>query len=447
MRAADRAQFPVDAAETTRLFKPLTRFGRLALAVSGGADSVALLRLAVDWRQAVPDAPDLRVLTVDHGLRPGSATEARQVAEWAHAHGLPCCILTWSRDGTRGNLQAEARAARYRLMAQACHDAKIGAVVTAHHLDDQAETFMLRLARGSGVDGLGAMSEASRIFGMTVLRPLLDVPHARLVATLHAMGQPFISDPSNESPAFARVRMRAMSQALASEGLTPRRLAATARRMRRARVALDAATDTLADEVASLDPLGFCTLNDNLAAAADDIALRLLSRIVMAVSGCALQPSEAALERLLALVRAGGNGGMTLSGCRMNLTRTGAVFFRETGRRGLPELRLAPGEAHIWDGRFVASLAVGAPMLDLRPLRADGIAAIRRCGGSLRLKSRIAATCPSLWHGDRLVFAPQIINDGSDFGESGLAEMRALGRLRHSIEDEPEALHTLTTMF
>ncbi len=183
--------------------EPLAPAGPLAVAVSGGADSMALLCLAARWGKR-----PLTALTVDHGLRAESAEEARRVKGWAEAQGVPHVTLAWRGEKPKANLQAAARAARYGLLAQWCRDARVEGLLLAHTLDDQAETVLLRLARGSGVNGLAAMAPATRLRGVTLLRPLLGISRARIVATLEALRQPWIEDPSNEDTRFARVRLR-----------------------------------------------------------------------------------------------------------------------------------------------------------------------------------------------------------------------------------------------
>ena len=180
---------PLGASEAKELLASLARFSRVALAVSGGPDSLALMHLVARWRSMRGARPEVTVLTVDHGLRPSSRDEALMVAELARRLGLRHAILNWAgKEQAPAGLQARARIARYDLMAAYCHANDIPALVTAHHLDDQAETFLMRLKRGSGLDGLAAIPERGSWGGIEVLRPLLDVPKARLVATLAEQG-------------------------------------------------------------------------------------------------------------------------------------------------------------------------------------------------------------------------------------------------------------------
>ena len=243
--AADDAR-PVSVAEAKALFNPLADASTLVLAVSGGPDSTALLFLAARWRRARKSGPRLLAVTVDHGLRRESAGEARAVAQLARRLGVPHRIVRWEGNKPATGLQQSAREARYRLLAAAAARAKARAILTAHTLDDQAETVLIRMSRGSGLGGLGAMASAAAlpVGGEVVLaRPLLEIPKARLIATLRRARIEFADDPSNRDPRFTRARLREVMGALAREGLDARRLSLLARRLRRAEVAIEAAVD------------------------------------------------------------------------------------------------------------------------------------------------------------------------------------------------------------
>ncbi len=271
---------PLNAPEFRALMAALGPFERaphLAVAVSGGADSMALGLLGDGWARA--RGGRVTALTVDHGLRPESGAEARRVKAWLGKRGIPQSVLRWTAAGEGGapgaNLQALARAARYRLLAGWCRKRHVLHLVLAHHLEDQAETFLLRLGRGSGVHGLAAMAAVTGIEGVRLLRPLLTVPKARLRANLQRRGQAWIEDPSNEDPAFARVRLRALMPAFAGVGMDAQRLAQTANAMGRARRALEEAAVTLLAAAAEIYPAGYCLLRPDLfRAAPDEVALR-----------------------------------------------------------------------------------------------------------------------------------------------------------------------------
>ena len=259
MSAAEDAT-PISAAETAALFDDVRSAPALVIAVSGGPDSTALLVLAARWHADCKRGPALLAVTVDHGLRPESAREARAVKRLATQLGVRHRTLRWTGDKPVTALQEEARRVRYELLAAAARGAGAPYVLTAHTLDDQAETVLLRMARGSGVSGLGAMARETLLASaagpkrksssIVLVRPLLDLPKKRLIATLAAMGITFADDPSNRDPRFTRPRLRALMPALADEGLDARRLGTLARRMRRADATIEAAVDAAIDVVA-----------------------------------------------------------------------------------------------------------------------------------------------------------------------------------------------------
>jgi tRNA(Ile)-lysidine synthase len=270
----------------------------LLVAVSGGADSMALLRLA-----HAAFGTRIAAATVDHGLRPEAAAEAAQVAHWCAGLGVPHAILSWMGERPTANLHDAARAARYQLLADQAHT--LGAVVlTAHHRDDQAETVWMRLQRGSGTAGLSGIRPEAVIAGARVLRPLLDVPKARLVATCRALGQPWIDDPSNADPRFDRARARA---ALAGAGLAADTLADLADRMARADEAIAGLTRDLLEAIQPVPggvalPLG--PLRFSLNRYGPVPLERALAQLLAEVGGSARPARSADLARLVAAVMA-----------------------------------------------------------------------------------------------------------------------------------------------
>lgn len=237
---------PISVPEAKALFAPLRGAPALVLAVSGGPDSVALMWLAARWRRTLRAGPRLVAVTVDHGLRRESAREARGVRALARTLDVPHRTMRWRGDKPATGVPAAAREARYRELAAAARAHGATHIVTAHTRDDQAETLLMRLARGSGLTGLAAMARASERDGLALARPLLDVPKSRLVATLARARISFVEDPANVDPQFTRPRVRALMPALAAEGCDARTLARLAARLARA----DAALDILADGAA-----------------------------------------------------------------------------------------------------------------------------------------------------------------------------------------------------
>ncbi len=337
----------------------------VAVAVSGGADSMALCLLAHAW--AARRGGTVAALSVDHGLRHGSLAEARQTGAWLNSRGIEHHVLRWRGDKPGSNLQAAARAARYALLTEWCRRRSVLHLLLGHHREDQAETVLLRLGRGSGVAGLAAMAGVTETPDLRLLRPLLSVPKGRLVATLRRRGQDWIEDPSNRDPAYARVRMRQAMPALGREGLTAERLAATAARLGRARGELDAATAGILARAAELHPAGYCLLDPMaLAVAPPEIGLRAVARMLITVSGGVYPPRRARLLRLYQAIAAkpGGarlGGGRTLAGCRIVPHKDRILICREA--RAAAEVAdvagMAPRARVFWDNRFALVVAGG----------------------------------------------------------------------------------------
>jgi tRNA(Ile)-lysidine synthase len=383
---------------------------RLAVAVSGGADSLALCLLCHRWTRARGGA--VLALTVDHRLRPESTAEAAAVGEQLRARGIAHTILTWHGDKPASGLQEAARAARYRLLVESAAAAGALHLMLAHHQDDQAETLLLRLARGSGLDGLSGMAAIRELPELRLLRPLLSQPKARLVATAAAFGLTWHDDPSNTATAFARGRLRRTTEALGREGLTPRGLAETARRLGAARAALDTATATLLGHAATVDPSGFIWLApEPLAAAPTEIRRRALARC-LAVIGRADPPTRRQrLDRLLDAITTGLAGGRTLAGCRILRHRQRLLIVREPAAVADSE-SLAPGGRLWWDRRFLVRLGADAPgPVTVGALGTAGWSGIRdriAPGHRDAIPTPAGATLPALWDGDHLLAVPTL---------------------------------------
>ena len=355
-----------------RLMEPLGPFEprpHVAAAVSGGADSLALAVLLADW--LAPRGGKLTAFTVDHGLRAGSAAEAAGVARVLKPRGIAHHILRWRGPKPTASRQAAARSARYDLLLKACEARGIFHLALAHHLEDQAETFLLRLGRGSGLDGLAAMAPVNETNGLRLLRPLLALSKTQLKETLTARGLAWVEDPSNDDGAFARVRLRRLLPELAGEGMTPARLGSATQNLGRARAALEADVAAVLARAVRPDPAGFLDLDPEvLRRESPEVSLRALARSLMAVGGCDYTPRLERLERLHAYLQNGLAKGVTLGGCRI-LPRTSAsgegrwLIVREAGR-SLPAA-LSPGNALLWDGRFEVRLARNARNKDARP--------------------------------------------------------------------------------
>jgi tRNA(Ile)-lysidine synthase len=278
----------------------------VVLAVSGGSDSLALMWLSARWRDLGRATP-LSVATIDHGLRPEAAEECRRVAERGASLGLPCRILAWDGPKPRAGLQEAARAARRSLLADAARAAGADAVALAHTEDDQAETVLMRLAHGSGIDGLGAMRAETAIDDVVLLRPLLGLSREDLRATLAEAGWNWSDDPSNTDDRFERVRARRALAALYPLGLTSSRLARFAERAARAADALDVRTEmALSGLERPAEGAAIALDVPSYAAEPTEIRLRLLAAAVARAAGSPpprldrVEALEAALSEAIA---------------------------------------------------------------------------------------------------------------------------------------------------
>lgn len=296
---------------------PAAATGPLAVAVSGGADSLALLALA-----HAAFGARVHALTVDHGLREGAAGEADEVARLCATLPCPHQVLRLAALPAGAGLQAAARTARYQALATACRAAGIAVLMTAHHADDQAETLVMRLNRGSGLAGLAGVRPVVRLFGLIVIRPLLDVRRRDLARLVEARGWTPAIDPSNIDPRFDRTRARRL---LAERGgLDAVAAARSAALLAEAAGALDWATDRAWDSRVAADGGG---LRLDLSGLPAELQRRLLARAVEQLD----RPARGqAVARLLL------RGGGTLGGLRLRDTGDDLWSVSPAGRRRAP---------------------------------------------------------------------------------------------------------------
>ncbi len=272
----------ISAEAAKRLFADWKAAPAIVLAVSGGPDSIALMWLAARWRRALARGPELVAVTIDHGLRAEAAREARDVKRLAKSLDLPHRTLRWTGPKPKAGLPAAAREARYRLLAQAARAGGATHILTGHTRDDQAETLLMRMLRGSGIAGLAAMARETERDGVRLARPLLDIPKSRLIATLQKARIDFADDPTNQDVSFTRPRLRAILPVLAEEGGDSRNLARLASRLARANAAVEVLADGAERYLAltDRDPRrpGFDA--GAFAALPEEIRVRLLKRAI-----------------------------------------------------------------------------------------------------------------------------------------------------------------------
>ncbi|MGY4173426.1 tRNA lysidine(34) synthetase TilS [Bradyrhizobium sp. USDA 4529] len=326
-------QSAIPARDAKRLFAGLAGAPALLLAVSGGPDSVALMWLAARWRRALAQGPRLVAVTVDHGLRPEAAREARDVKRLARSLELPHHTLRWTGPKPGTGVPAAARAARYRLLAQAARKHGATHILTAHTREDQAETLLMRMLRGSGVAGLSAMARETERDGVLLTRPLLDISKAQLIATLKKARIGFADDPTNRDRSYTRPRLRALMPMLAEEGGDARNLARLAARIARANAALEVLVDGAEHYLAlkSEDNSGTGFDAALFAVMPEEIRVRLLKRAIDRVGHEG--PAELGkVETLLAAMDEALDGTLGKRESRLKQTLAGAVISIAAGR-------------------------------------------------------------------------------------------------------------------
>ena len=389
----------------------------IGLAVSGGGDSMALLSLAAGWARRF--GVRLRPVTIDHGLRPDSANEAAMVAEECAGFGLGHDTLHWTDWDGVGNLQAAARDARHRLIDQWRGSTRH--VLFAHTLDDQAETFLMRLVRGSGVDGLSGMRQSQTVASPSgdpwvILRPLLDVARADLRHYLRTLRIPYVDDPTNADDTFQRVRVR---QFLEAEGLDQRRLIATQQAMQRAQEALRYRAHQAA--IACMEPIaadetveGILTFDRDIFGSLEaETQMRLFAAALQFVTGTPYRPRLTSLSAVLEKVLAGGT--TTLHGATI-VPKANRIFV---GREfdAVAKLRVPSCDQPVWDNSLMLQ---GVDFMDhiIAPLGAAG-ATDALAQSAKRIPWELARGLPALWK-DNAMCACAALNIGPDHGQTWL---------------------------
>ena len=370
----------------------------LGVAVSGGGDSIALLHLAHAWSNGRGCA--LRCVTVNHRLRTAAETEARFVASCCRALGVEHETLTWDSSPESGNLQNAARDARRDLIGSWARRHGLGAVLLGHTRDDQAETFLMRLARGSGVDGLASMYPVERDRGVDWVRPLLEVSRESLREFLTSAGIGWCEDPGNDDDRFLRSRVRKARRQLDELGLDPGTLIATADRMKRARFGLEAATRELADRAARPTCMGSVLIDrEKCGDAPEEVRLRLLAHALKWVSGSRYRPRLAALLRFEDALNSGFRA--TLAGC---VVVHGSMDTAEVCRE-VSAMKPLPARCGVFDGRWRVTTPEELRDSEVRPLGERGLSCLP--GWKSRDSSKMAVmSTPSFWMANELISAP-----------------------------------------
>ncbi len=372
----------------------------LGVAVSGGGDSMALLHLMHGF--CAFHGVKLRAVTVNHGLRAEATSEAEIVKRYCASLGVLHETLLWRDWDGAGNLQNAARDARYGLMAAWAKEHGISTIALGHTADDQAETFLMRLSRRSGVDGLSAMSSRIVREGVTFVRPLLEANRADLRSHLQSQGIAWIEDPSNEDTTFNRIKARNILEALAPLGIDAESLSEVAAHMSQARKALDWQTFLAAQEIVQIDAGAIVICERKLRILPDEIQRRLLVRALSWISGESYPARRAAITTLMQALRKG--QAATVDGCHARRAQGHIWVFRELN--AVKDIE-APLDT-LWDARW--RLVPADPNDDWRDVtvRALGQHGLEQCPdwrASGRPRAVLLST-PAVWRNDVVISAP-----------------------------------------
>lgn len=373
---------------------------KIAVAVSGGGDSVALLLLLKSF------GANITALTVDHGLRAESANEALGVAALAQQLNIPHKILTWQGDKPKSHIQERARMARYDLLLQACRDLDIGAIAFAHNLEDQAETFWMRLSHGSGLDGLAGMAPSRIDNGVRIIRPLLNVRRDALRDYCASKNVAYVDDPSNVNEKYLRPRLRAFETALAAEGFTPERLSSTMQKLDDAKDALTIMTDRALSIGRVVHVEGYVSLSyDVFKSEPREIRRRMLALSLGLLSAAGYPPT---LVDTCDAIAAPDFAGCTLQGCEIFKSKDKLLLTREPSAVAK---RMKLQDGMVWDDRFV--IHTPQPLTyDIAALGEAGLATLRKqAPDNIALELlpfKVKKTLPALWQGQNLVAVPHV---------------------------------------
>jgi tRNA(Ile)-lysidine synthase len=402
-----------DFTATMASFGPFEERPTLAVAISGGPDSMALLLLAADWCHQ--QEGKVIALTVDHRLRETSTEEALQVNQWVEERGIEHHILTWHHKDIITGIQKKAREERYRLMADFCLQQGILHLLTAHHSQDQLETFFQRLAQGSGLKGLqGILPQKYMLFGR-LLRPLLKIPPQNLKDFLQEKKCPFLEDPSNTNPRFSRVRWRQLLPVLEKEGVTPQKLCFTLDFLHKdTHILEEILTEALA-RTTTFDSFGLAHVSiTKLEHYSIDLIIHIFRHILKAISGEDYPPKFEAVYRLVRRLNISdteNKGPTTLQGCYIHKKKKEFLIGREYKvLKNKISIFNHEGIA-VWDNRFKLTCS-DSLLISKGQVRALGVEGIQILQKEDIIPSSIPSpflkTLPGIWINNKLIACPSL---------------------------------------
>ena len=338
-------------------FRKIHNEKKIAVAVSGGIDSMALVLLAKKFMDTMVEGAKLTAITVDHGLRPSSTKEAKFVGKVMAQHGIWHRTLTWDGEKPEFNIEAVARKKRYELLTGFCKENGIKCLLVGHHAGDQAENFLIRLFRGSGIDGLASMKHENEINGIKILRPLLDVKKEELKDYLVKSGVKWIEDESNEDEKYLRNKIRKFLGELKDKDAIIERVNSAVNSIAKAKDIIKTELIRESKSIVKYFDEGYVELNaKKLSELDEELGLRLLAWVLMEISGNPYKPRFEKLKRIYDKIVANKlSKATTFYGCVLEAQDGDLgkiIIYREKNAIKNELASIGNGE-FLWDNRFI----------------------------------------------------------------------------------------------
>lgn len=336
-------------------YKDVLKNKRVAVAVSGGIDSLSLLLVFNRWAQI--NNTTVFALTVDHGLRKESKDEAIYINNLCKNLSVEHHILVWDGEKPEKNIEMIARENRYRLMTDFCHRNNIKHLLVAHHLQDQAETFFIRLFRGSGLDGLSSIKSLVKLYEIEIIRPFLKAKKEELKKYLEEKQVKWVEDFSNSDEKYLRNKIRIFLNSFEDKDIILERIDKTIDKIAIAKDIIDENVKKIENKAVFFSPFGSCSLDRNfILKQNEEIILKILAKIAMIVSGNIYKPRFEKLKRLLENIRANKKIKYTFYGCVFEAYDDNLIMIYREYNSILEDKNLIFNEEIIWDNRFKITL-------------------------------------------------------------------------------------------
>jgi len=384
----------------------------IAIAVSGGVDSLVLMNLANESK-AIKNK-DVFILTIDHGLRPESKNECKFVEGLAKKLGFKVKILKWKGNKPKKGLQEKARNERYNLLLNFCRENSINNLFLAHHLDDQIENFLFRMFRGSGIKGLTSFSNRFERDGILLIRPLVDIPKSELITFAKKRKIKWIEDPSNQNKKFERIKLRKILPLIYEEGFDKKIFLKSIKKLKLANKALDEVTKEFVSKYVMVNKNISVFINQELfLEAPKEVQFRIIENSIRIFSGERFySPSYSKIMNLINWINESNEiSAKTLGGTIFRRRNKGIILYKEVKKLNeIKPIKLSINNYKSWDNRFLIK-AKKASEGEISYLGAEGIK-ILKSKKKLNKKdlNDIPLTAlysiPAVWKGKRLISAP-----------------------------------------